>query len=358
MDKARKELEPRLLTLVNDAIPLDEALKLLQETGNTVVDRRKNHRDNPKLKLDLKNATFWQALDGIIGKLDEIHRKLDQGRCRYHLHQDDGTLALVDGTPPRQNTAYAGICRLALGKVSLLRFEDSGSSFCDAEVELTWEPRFLPIYVDVEDAQAQFAAPELRNPSMARPRLANMKDKGKGRIKVAGQRAVLLELRFDAPPRSCPSMESLACQVKLIGPAKMLTFRLADLKPTEAGIDQTQEDVKVNFKTLPLMRDLWTFDVTIFNPPGAYNFESNEYEDWFVHNRIFLEKNDGSRIDHKPGAWAPVPDERFSFRRAPIRYDFEGKMPEKTVGWSLVYRTPGRIVDLPVSFTLKNILLP
>ena len=48
----------------------------------------------------------------------------------------------------------------------------------------------------------------------------------------------------------------------------------------------------------------------------------------------------------------------FSFQRAPIRYDFTQDLPEKNTGWSLVYRTPGRIVDLPLSFTLKNIPLP
>lgn len=342
LDQARKELQPRLVNLVHDAMPLSEALKSLQkQTGNTIIDRRKTHVENPTLKLDLKGVTFWQAIDDITARAG----------CSYSPYLEEGALALTDGAARKTGAAYYGICRLAVKRVSAVRDEDSGLGFCSVAAELAWEPRFQPFYFDVETVEAQFAA---EAPRGQKPQAVKMK--GPGLTTVEGQGAVEFDLRLPLPPRSCPSIETLSAQIKLIGPAKMLTFRLADVKPSKAGVEQVQDGVKVTIKPHALERNEWSFDVVINNPPGAFNFDSNQFRDWLVHNRIYLERLDGTRIKHEPGAEEPI--DNISFKRAAIRYDFTGDMPAKTAGWTLVYRTPGRVVDLPVSFTLKNIRLP
>jgi hypothetical protein len=339
-DQARKELEPRLVKLVGDAMPLSEALKSLgKQTGNTIVDHRKTHREDPKLSLNLQGVTFWQAIDDIAAK----------ARCGYSLYQDEGALALVDGTPRHANAAYFGICRLAVKRVSVVREEDSGLTFCNVQAELAWEPRFQPFYFDVETIEVQFAE---GGRGQGKPPLVKTKGSGLTRLEEGG--AVEFEMRLPAPGRACPSIETLSAQIKLIGPVKMLTFRLGDLKPVKDGVEQVEESVKVAIKPHPQKRKEWSFDVIINNPPGDFQFDSYQSRDWLVHNRIYLEKADGTRIKHE----SEEPIDNVSFKRAAIRYDFKSEMFGKTAGWSLVYRTPGRVVELPASFTLKNILLP
>src|SRR5262245_49113880 len=53
-----KELAPRLITLEEKDLPLSSALAALaKQTGNHVEDRRKD-KDDPKLRLQLRKATF------------------------------------------------------------------------------------------------------------------------------------------------------------------------------------------------------------------------------------------------------------------------------------------------------------
>jgi hypothetical protein len=352
IDRARKELEPRLVKLVHDAIPLSEALKSLQEqTGNEIANRRRLHQENPKLTLDLKAATFWEALDKITGLAG----------CGYSVHEEDGKVALVD-TPQRTlNVTYLGICRLAVKRVRADRDEASGHHYCTVLAELTWEPRFRPLYVNVGAAEAVLADGREGDKGQGTKDIEKAKQKiaAPGQITVEGRGAIEFELRLDpAPPRSCPSLESLAGQLKLIGPAKMLTLRLpAQGLQAKKPVEQVQDDVKVVFKPYAPQSSRWTFDVSIFNPPGAYSFDSYQQHHWLIHNKLFLEKLDG-------GKTAPLrtSEEEFvqgpDFKQTTIRYSFTGRLPEKTAGWSLVYQTPGRIVDLPLTYGLKNIRLP
>src|SRR5262249_12658886 len=66
-----KELTPKTVTLQQAGIPFSQALKeLASQTGNSVEDRRREKDESKSLKLDLKNATFWQALDAIAKAAD------------------------------------------------------------------------------------------------------------------------------------------------------------------------------------------------------------------------------------------------------------------------------------------------
>ena len=108
VERARAELKPKLVTLRND-VPLDRAVKILQEeTGNTIVDRR-SQPGNPTLKLTLKDATFWEALDDIT----------HQAKCGYSLYQQDGKLALVGHTAAAPEYELCG--HLPAGRQACLR---------------------------------------------------------------------------------------------------------------------------------------------------------------------------------------------------------------------------------------------
>ena len=62
-----KELAPRTITLQDTNIVLTKALQeLAGQTGSQVEDRRREKEEIKLLKLDLKNATFWQALDAML----------------------------------------------------------------------------------------------------------------------------------------------------------------------------------------------------------------------------------------------------------------------------------------------------
>ncbi len=68
---ARKDLAPRRCTIRDQAISLKDALsQLAKQTGIQVDVRTEEKTASPSLKLDLQNATFWQALDTIAREAD------------------------------------------------------------------------------------------------------------------------------------------------------------------------------------------------------------------------------------------------------------------------------------------------
>ena len=64
-----KELTAKTFTLQTKEMDLGKVLaELAKQTGNRVEDRRRMKED-AKIKVDLKNVTFWQALDELTIRL-------------------------------------------------------------------------------------------------------------------------------------------------------------------------------------------------------------------------------------------------------------------------------------------------
>ena len=339
VERARAELKPRLVTLIGEAMPFDQAMKTLQEkTGNTIDDLR-THPENPKLKLALKDVTFWEAID-------EISR---QAKCGYSLYQKEGTLTLVDTPQRRLNTTYSGICRLAVKRVSVTHDDENGTSYCNVLLELAWEPRFQPFFLDV-------------GPVVAMPEMMNglaLDASALSKVPVAQRNATEVELRFPAPQRICPRLLKLSGKFTLLGPSKMLTFRFDNLKQGQKA-EQTKEEVSVGLEPKSLAKKFWSFDVAITNPPGGPSFESFQARAWLENNRIFLQRDRAGKIDKiSHVANKQKENKETKATGAWLHYVFENNdLSADTKDWSVVYRTPGRIVELTLPFTLKDIPLP
>ena len=178
-------------------------------------------------------------------------------------------------------------------------------------------------------------------------------------MSVAGLNATEINLRLPAPPRDCPAIQSLTGTFTLLGPSKMLTFRFDKLKQGQK-VAQTKEDVEVSVEPKSLVKKFWSFDVAIRNPPGGPRFDSYQASAWLANNRIFLERNRAGKIEAIPlPANSEKENKPTTARGASLRYRFErDDLPADTKDWSVVYRTPGRIVELTLPFTLKDIPLP
>src|SRR5438552_1968711 len=105
-----KELAPRTVTFQESNISLSKALKeLARQSGNQVEDRRREKDESRQVKLDLKTATFWQALDAIAKAAD----------ARVSLYERDGKIALVDGPHQLVPVSYSGLFRVTVKELHL-----------------------------------------------------------------------------------------------------------------------------------------------------------------------------------------------------------------------------------------------
>lgn len=340
-------LPARTVSLRNDGIGLAEALAAVRaQTGTEVVDRR-TVKEKTRMRLDLEKATFWQGIDSIARQAD----------ARISLYQDDGRIALISGPYRALPTSLHGIFRTTVRRLGVVSNLETGNHLCTIELQTAWEPWFRPFLMEVGPTTARYAGP------VNRPVTANVP--GRGRAPITG-RAALTELPFPAPPRTVQSIDALAGSFKLIGPTKILTFRFDDLKAkSEKPVVARQEGVKVELARVIQEPDRWSFDMVVENPPGGPTYESHEEGLWLNGTSISLQRGNGQAaivwkhsgedlVDNRPSAAA----------RAAIRYHFElrdrsaparvGKLSD----WSLVYTTPGPIIETKVDFSFADLRLP
>jgi hypothetical protein len=331
-------LQPRPVIFPKNSVLLSDTLTQVQEqTGNRVADRRLA-KNNPRLQFDRTKATFWQAIEAIAKAAD----------ARISLYQPDGVIALVDGPYRPAPVSYQGVFRVAVKRLELARDLETGHHSCVASLEAAWEPWFQPFYL--EAGPSTFAFPK---DDQGRELKVNVP--GRGQMAVAGKSALEVEFRVPAPKRSVPGIDQLKGVFKVIGPSKMLKFTF-DLEPAKKPSRKVQEGVAVSLSRIATSASRWSFDIIIENPPGGPKFES--YQSWLDNNQIYLEKKGNERQVVSPNSTDEEPLGNVTAAWAGIRYHFTNPPSGKFEDWRLVYRTPGKIVEVAVPFDFKDLPLP
>jgi hypothetical protein len=339
----RKALTPRPVAFSKRTLPLQDALaELAKSTGNKVGDQRRD-KTRPETMLPAEPTNFWPALDAI-GKASGIG---------FSANLADGGVALVDAPYRPIATAYGGIFRIALRRLAVAREEETATRHCQLALDVAWEPRFRPFYLDLKELKITFA-PD------AKKKVVEDRVLGRGPAHIAGRGAIELEVQTAAPDRSCPRIDALQGTLWAVGPSEMLAFsfdKLTLLKPGQppAPLVQTQAGVTVKIASIRRNGDALLVKVQIENPKGSPGFES--HQSWLDNNRIVLAHKDRKRTLTSTGSRDDVKG-----LRADLEYEFAESasqpLPATLDGWTLRYETPGAIVELTAPFAFKGIALP
>jgi hypothetical protein len=338
------DLAPKLVNLRQQEVPLSKALaEVFRQTGNQVEDRRQE-KDDKTLTLDLKDATFWRALDLISQEAD----------ARISLYESDGIIALRDGPFQALPVSYSGVFRVAVKRLDAVRMLDPEAHYCKVHLEIAWEPRFQPFLMETQPAT--LAVRDDKGNVLQIP------DEEKEQFPVNRRTATELELRLPAPRRSAAQLGLLKGSLSVLGPSKMLTFTFDKLAKIEKRADartEAQEGVTVHLRELRIddgADPIWTIGFLLEYPPDGPRFES--FQSWLVNNEIYLEKG----TQRLPNNLGYETDDQTD-NKAILRYRFTSEPDKKLIlgkpgDWKLVYRTPGKIVEVAVPFEFKDLPLP
>jgi hypothetical protein len=342
--EAQKNIQPRLCTIQDQAIPLSKALEALtKQTEIKVTDGRQNAADDPKLKLALNKATFWEALDTIAREAD----------LQVNLYQKEGTPALVDGPHRDVPTSYSGIFRLRATRITADRILEAGDQghFLAIQLELAWEPRFRPLFL--ESKPDSFEIQDDKGVTL------KAQEQGSGRTPLAARMVMHIPIHTEAPKRAAIKLNLFKGSISVLGPGKMLLFsfdKLSKLEKGKMGPSQTQDGVTVQVRDFNIEGEKndqrWTVGLTLEYPADSPDFES--FEQWLVNNEAHMERLDKSKeIMNHSGYESDVRE-----RKALVRYYFAEDNMGDPKDWKLLYRTPGQILRLPVQFEFKDLELP
>ena len=298
-----KEMQPDLstaaskVTIKGKGIRLSEALQQLQkQSGNAITDLREQlgvDVTNPALDLDIKEKSFFEALDQIAG----------QAEVTLTYATGDGTIGIMgarsmDAAPgkavpskPKPMVQYTGPFRVELKQLALSRDFTTGSESGNVQLEVAWEPRLRPMLMKLDyenlkvlDDHSQEVAPQVTEQAdevVVRPENPSAE----------------INLNLEAPDREAKKLASLKVKAEITIPAGIKTFKFPSL--AQKNVTFKQGDVSLTLEETEIDEQVWKVNITLVYPGEGPAFES--YRQGLFNNRLWLQHADGSRFEHNGG---------------------------------------------------------
>ena len=337
---ARQAASPSLVTFSGESVPLSKFLAAVEkQTGNKIVDLREKFgqaKTDPKLKIDLKDVPFWQALDKV----------LDQAGMTVYPYANEPAVGIVaksgNDTARRARTVYSGPFRIEPVTVTATReLRDTGEQSMQIKLEVSWEPRLKPISL--------------------LQRLADIKalDENGKRLAVNGggeiesqvdseDTTAEMYLPLELPSRDVKKIATLDGRLDAVLPGKTATFRFDKLTQAK-GVEKRVAGVKVTFEGARRNGEIWEIGVTISFDEAGEALQS--HRDWIFNNEAYLLTADGKKIV----------DDGFetthqSKNSVGLTYLFDLEKPPTDL--TFVYKTPANILSAGFDYKLKDIPLP
>ncbi|UUO06490.1 hypothetical protein M4951_24480 [Blastopirellula sp. J2-11] len=334
--------QPQLVTLDFKEAPLSEVLAAIEkQSGNRIVDFRPNfgqQTSDPKISIQCENILFWQAIDRVFADAD---------LAAYAYAGEKNALAFVNRDAPGlplNLASYTGVFRVEPTRIEMHRnLIPPISDGMRINLQVTWEPHVSPILI-----KFPFDALVAADDQETDLKLAD----GPVSYDVAvdsGQTSVDFVIPLNLAPRGSQSIEKLQGKFVALVPGRLETFRF-DRLTNARGLRQEKGGVQVALEQFRKNRDLYDARIVVRFPGGSEALQS--HLGWVDSNEVYLETADGERLDH-----AGI--ERFQEDSDAIGIAYKFILEEREpADFSLVYKTPGSIVSLPVDFQLDDIPLP
>jgi hypothetical protein len=336
------------VTLSGKGIRLSEALQQLQkQTGNPITDLREQlgtEVTNPALDLDLKDKTFFEALDEVA-RLAEVAATFSTG---------DGSIGIMgsgsyDGAADKPATnakrlfEYVGPFRIELQQVSLSRDFSTGQAVALAKFEAAWEPRLRPMLLKLKAEEIKIMDDRKKE---VKPQVAKESDE----VVIRPENpAAEINLNLDAPERDAKKLVSMKVKAEMTIPAGIKTFKFPSLAAKDVTVKQG--DVSVTLEDTEVEEQVWKVNVVLLYPGEGPAFES--YRQGLFNNRLWLQRADGSRFEHNGGFSNTGSDGG----KLGFEYLFVDA-PGKPADYQLIYETPSKVITIPLEFEFKDVPLP
>jgi hypothetical protein len=299
---------------------------------------------NPALDLDVRDKTFFEALD-LIARLAEVSVTFSTG---------DGSVGIMggasaDGSPntpapsAKRLIQYAGPFRIELQQISLSREFSAAQAVALARFEAAWEPRLRPMLLKLKAEEIKVTDDRKKE---VKPQIAMESDE----VVIRPENpAAEINLNLDAPDRDAKKLASIKVKAEITLPAGIKTFKFPSLAAKDVTIKQG--DVSLTLEDTEVDEQVWKVNVVLTYPGEGPAFES--YRQGLFNNRLWLQRADGSRFEHNGG----FSNNGSDGGKLGFEYLFVDA-PGKPADYQLVYETPSKVITIPLEFEFKDVPLP
>lgn len=206
--------QPRKITLQATNEPLDQVLSAFAKEARIPVSNRLG--SNPQVSIDLREETFWKALDAIGAAAG----------ARVDLYGKSG-LALVKGKPATLPVSHDGLFRCTLRKLSATRDFESGTHGTTAQVEVAWQPGLEPLLLETHAQDVTILD--------AAGKATRVPPDGSSLGSVDGRVAQTIEVSLPAFPRSVTRIGEFSGKLTVVAPTKMVVLDFGSLFAMATG---------------------------------------------------------------------------------------------------------------------------
>jgi hypothetical protein len=308
------------------------ALRAVEEqTGNRLLGVESF---NQPIVADLPGTPFWEALDDILEQA---------GLTVVPTAERGGGLQVTAGQVHRaQRAAYRDVFRLEPTLVTAVRdLHQPALSTLRVRLSVAWEPRIRPIVITQRfDTVA------------ARDDLGRVLEVGRrGSLSVAVERdtsGVDWEIVLGLPDRQAQRLAALSGTFEALLPGPVEQFEFGDL-PRAARVAQRRAAAVVSIQEVHAGGAVLELQVHLTFDDALDALES--HRGWVERNAAYLVDPAGRRIE--------ASSQRL-ISQQPSAVGIAVRFPAETA-WAdcrFVYETPALLVRVPVTYELRDIVLP
>jgi len=337
---ARDSVLPSRITL-HGTFSLAELLdQIAGKTGNridasaVVADRLRR-----TLTVDFDGTEFWRAMDQIARSQELGYQPSDQQRVLRLVSRPDTSDAAAD-------VGYFGAFRV-VARCGRLR-DVAGQpdrKVLPVTFEIRAEPRLHVLTLKYAESDFVAITPE-------GTRLTAFSPEARSELPVgSGHRQIL----FVAPGKPQPRHVSLQGRFRAETAAGSEVFGFAHaakaLPATQqrGGVRVTLDEMQWH-STSATQRRL-RVRITVVYDRGGSAFQS--HRTWMLHNDVWLEDADGTRIPCQPGFETQLQADGV----VGVVYQFEG-LRGREADYRFVYSAPTLLVEVPVTCTFRDLVVP
>jgi hypothetical protein len=334
--------KPSMVTISGEMTASEAIAKISQQTGNKLVDYRERFNQegaDPKIKVELKDAPFWEALDTVLDAA---------GLTIYNYDEEKGALAYTsrgDNAMKRLGRgSYSGLFRLEPTKIEATRdLRNAQMHSLKLTADVVWEPRVRPIVLEVPLADVSAKDEDGGEIGI---------DRNEGTLEVpveSNNAAVEIEFPLTAPSRKVKTLASLKGKITGVVLGKIETFEFTEIDKAKS-VELERGGVTVTVENCRKNGDIYDVSMRVRFDRAANALES--HRGWIYDNECYMLDPKGSRIENA-GSEATLLD--VNEVGLSYKFDLERKPP---TNFKFIYKTPAAIIRIPVEFEIKQVDLP
>ena len=325
---------------IEGEMKLSKALTMLEkQTSNKLLDFRDQFGQpqlDPTIKLELDDQPYWTALNTILEQA---------GLQLYAYTNEPNTLGYIARSG--ELTAAGQAAATELFRMEVIRLQsirdlrDEENQGLVLHVEVTWEPRLTPISISQSISNLKVIDDKGNT-------LKPLENRGITNLSVQqGISSVELELPFELPSRDIQTV-SLNGALNAVVPGGNMELAFEDL-------DNARETKKgggaLSVILLRARKTRGLYDLRLLLQFNEASEEMRMQRGWVYSNEAYLVDPNGEQVEYDG-----LENFRENLDEIGLSYKFD--IPGDLSGYKFIYKSPSSVLNVPVKYEIKDVVLP